>query len=53
MDGKQSFRVELFPVICLMSFLFGNFAVGISIADGSFGNHYIGYFAGLWGYCIG
>ena len=49
MDGKQSFRVELFPVICLMSFLFGNFAVGISIADGSFGDHYIGYFCWLMG----
>ena len=49
MDGKQSFRVELFPVICLMSFLFGNLAVGTFIAYGSFRYHFIGYLCWLMG----
>ena len=32
-----------------MSFLFGNFAVGISIANGSFCYHFIGYLCWLMG----
>jgi hypothetical protein len=49
MDGKQSFRVEVFPLIPLISFLFANFAIGYFIAKSSSSNHFIGYFCWLMG----
>ena len=49
MDGKQSFRVEFFPFICLISFLFANFAIGNFIANISSFNHFIGYLCWLMG----
>ena len=49
MDGKQSFRVEFFPLICLISFLFANFAIGSFIANSSSSNHFSGYFCWLMG----
>ena len=49
MDGKQSFRVEFFPLICLISFLFANFAIGSFIANSSSPNHFSGYFCWLMG----
>ena len=49
MDGKQSFRVEIFPLFCLISFLFANFAIGHFIAKSSSFNHFSGYFCWLMG----
>jgi hypothetical protein len=49
MEGKQSFRVEFFPLICLISFLFANLAIGNFIAKSSSFNHFSGYLCWLMG----
>ncbi len=49
MDGKQSFRVEFFPLICLISFLLANFAIGNFITKSSSSNHFFGYLYWLMG----